>query len=154
MPYVDVSYKWAGGGLLSTVLDLVTFGNVMLYSYQYRDTMRDCPSGYLKSGTVETMWTPVKNTVCSWDKDGAMGLGWGIVLDSLSRGCCKHRQFYASHTGGAVGASSALVVLPRHDVDMDIPPHGVVVALITNLQGVGLNRIGLQIAELFDAAEL
>lgn len=31
-PYVDNSYKWAGGGLLSTIPDLLKFGNIMLYS--------------------------------------------------------------------------------------------------------------------------
>ena len=154
VPYVDVSYKWAGGGFLSTALDLTTFGNVMLYSYQYRDTMRDLPPGYLKSSTVESMWTPVKNSVCTWDRDGAMGLGWGVVPESLTHGCCKHRRFYASHTGGAVGASSALVVFPRRQVDADIPPQGVVVALITNLQGVGMNAVALKIAELFEDIEL
>ena len=33
-PYVDNSYKWAGGGFMSTVEDLVKFGNSMLYSKQ------------------------------------------------------------------------------------------------------------------------
>ena len=33
-PYVDLSYKWAGGGYLSTVGDIIKFGNAMLYSYQ------------------------------------------------------------------------------------------------------------------------
>ena len=33
-PSVDNSYKWAGGGFLSNVTDLVKFGNAMLYSYQ------------------------------------------------------------------------------------------------------------------------
>ena len=33
-PYVDNSYKWAGGGFLSTVGDLVKIGNIMLYSSQ------------------------------------------------------------------------------------------------------------------------
>ena len=33
-PYVNNSYKWAGGGFLSTVKDLVKLGNVMLYSFQ------------------------------------------------------------------------------------------------------------------------
>ncbi len=32
-PYVDNSYKWAGGGYLSTVEDLVSFGNALLLSY-------------------------------------------------------------------------------------------------------------------------
>ena len=33
VPYVDISYKWAGGGFLSTVEDLVSFGNALLLSY-------------------------------------------------------------------------------------------------------------------------
>lgn len=33
-PYVENSYKWAGGGLLSTVPDLLKFGKIMLYSFK------------------------------------------------------------------------------------------------------------------------
>ena len=36
-PYVDNSYKWAGGGFISTTEDLVKFGNVMLYASQVED---------------------------------------------------------------------------------------------------------------------
>lgn len=32
-PYVDLSYKWAGGGYMSTVEDLAVFGNALLLSY-------------------------------------------------------------------------------------------------------------------------
>ncbi|XP_068213972.1 serine beta-lactamase-like protein LACTB, mitochondrial isoform X2 [Palaemon carinicauda] len=39
-PYVDNSYKWAGGGFLSTVEDLTRFGNAMLYSSQ-QDCMQN-----------------------------------------------------------------------------------------------------------------
>jgi hypothetical protein len=39
VPYVDNSWKWAGGGFLSTVGDLLQFGNAMLYSYQWRSQM-------------------------------------------------------------------------------------------------------------------
>jgi hypothetical protein len=35
-PHVDNSYKWAGGGVLSTVSDLLSFGNAILYSYQVK----------------------------------------------------------------------------------------------------------------------
>ena len=35
VPHVDNSLKWAGGGFLSSVSDLLQFGNAMLYSYQY-----------------------------------------------------------------------------------------------------------------------
>merc|ERR1712154_266456 len=36
-PYVDNSCKWAGGGFLSNVHDLVRFGNAMLYSFQHAE---------------------------------------------------------------------------------------------------------------------
>jgi serine beta-lactamase-like protein LACTB len=36
---VDNSYKWAGGGFLSNVSDLVSFGNAMLFSYQAGNAM-------------------------------------------------------------------------------------------------------------------
>jgi hypothetical protein len=39
VPYVDNSWKWAGGGFLSTVGDLLRFGNAMMYSYQWRDEL-------------------------------------------------------------------------------------------------------------------
>ena len=35
VPSVDNSLKWAGGGFLSTVGDLLQFGNAMLYSFQF-----------------------------------------------------------------------------------------------------------------------
>ena len=38
VPAVDNSLKWAGGGFLSTVSDLLQFGNAMLYSFQYEDS--------------------------------------------------------------------------------------------------------------------
>lgn len=37
-PAVDNSMKWAGGGFLSTVGDLLQFGNAMLYSFQFEDS--------------------------------------------------------------------------------------------------------------------
>lgn len=57
-PYVDCSYKYAGGGILSTIPDLLRFGNIMLYSY-----LDDGKSpGYLKSSTVDLLWSPIENS--------------------------------------------------------------------------------------------
>lgn len=56
----DSSYKWAGGGLISTVQDLLKFGNLMLYCYQQDE--KDKP-GYLKKETVQRLWTPVEHAV-------------------------------------------------------------------------------------------
>ena len=42
-PYVDNSCKWAGGGFVSNVHDLVRFGNAMLYSFQHAEVqIVDC----------------------------------------------------------------------------------------------------------------
>ena len=38
-PYVDLSYKWAGGGYLSNAEDLVKFGNAVLTSLQLGECM-------------------------------------------------------------------------------------------------------------------
>ena len=56
-PYVDPSYKWAGGGLLSTVGDLIRFGSAMLYSYQQKSVHKATPSAQKPSpnpGTEKT----------------------------------------------------------------------------------------------------
>jgi serine beta-lactamase-like protein LACTB, mitochondrial len=45
-PYEDVSYKWAGGGFLSTAEDLVRFGSAML------------GPGFLKENTLNLIFTP------------------------------------------------------------------------------------------------
>ncbi|XP_058521716.1 serine beta-lactamase-like protein LACTB, mitochondrial isoform X3 [Ochotona princeps] len=71
-PYVDNSYKWAGGGFLSTVGDLLKFGNAMLYGYQvgqFKNSQENLLPGYLKPETMVMMWTPVPNTEMSWDRE-------------------------------------------------------------------------------------
>lgn len=150
-PYVDCSYKWAGGGLLSTVGDLVRFGNVMLYSYQFDPSSKGTP-GYLRRETVDQLWSPALRAKCDWDSDGGYGLGWGVVKEGPKRGGCPSRRFYISHTGGAIGASSALVLLPKETSGIGSmkPPEGVVVAIIANMQSVGMNKVALEIAKSFE----
>ena len=164
-PYVDLSYKWAGGGFVSTVADLTQFGNAMLYSAQQADRLPadclpgdrlpGCLPGYLRAGTVRMLWAPVANTQCSWDKDGAYGMGWGVVPAKRAHAHGRSTGYYVTHTGGAIGTSSALVILPRDGatggaVTSAAAASGVVVALLANLQGVGLNRVGVDIAKLFE----
>ncbi|XP_045894554.1 serine beta-lactamase-like protein LACTB, mitochondrial isoform X3 [Micropterus dolomieu] len=158
-PYVDNSYKWAGGGFLSTVGDLLLFGNALLYSYQVahlRDTKGLLP-GFLKPKTAVDLWAPVDRTEASWDKDGLYAQGWLVVEQLQKYGQCRKRRHYVSHTGGAVGASSVLLVLPcdkfdQHQGQTPLLPQGVVVTIITNMQSVGLNSTALKIAHEFDKA--
>ena len=69
------------------------------------------------------------------------------------------QKFCAFHTGGAVGASSVLLIVPRDASDGGVnnpgaksspPPHGVVVSILCNLQSVGLTKLALDIAREFD----
>ncbi|KAM9754301.1 serine beta-lactamase-like protein LACTB, mitochondrial isoform 2-T2 [Menidia menidia] len=153
-PYVDNSYKWAGGGFLSTVGDLLLFGNALLYSYQLanlKDTEGLLP-GFLKPKTALELWAPVDKTEASWDKDGLYAQGWLVVEKLQKYGQCRKRRHYVSHTGGAVGASSVLLVLPSQEGQSHPPPHGVVVTIISNMQSVGLNSLALKIALEFDKA--
>ncbi|XP_036391281.1 serine beta-lactamase-like protein LACTB, mitochondrial isoform X2 [Megalops cyprinoides] len=158
-PYVDNSYKWAGGGFLSTVGDLLLFGNAMLYSYQMAHVKdsRGLLPGFLKPETTRNMWAPVDKTEASWDKDGQYAMGWLVVEKQQKYGMCRNRRHYVSHTGGAVGASSVLLVLPSESVlsrgDPPAPPQGVVVTIITNMQSVGLNSTAWKIAQEFDKAK-
>lgn len=90
-PYVDNSYKWAGGGFLSTAEDLTRLGRNLLDA-----------RGGLKRETIDLLWTPQKL------KDGTStdyGIGWGSALDSLGR-----RRI--GHTGGAMGSTSYLLIYP------------------------------------------
>ncbi|XP_061450717.1 serine beta-lactamase-like protein LACTB, mitochondrial [Rhineura floridana] len=162
-PYVDNSYKWAGGGFVSTVGDLLKFGNAMLYGYQLGQLKNHATRllpGYLKPGTIAMMWTAVPNTEASWYKDGTYGMAWFIVENKQEYGFCRRQQRYTFHTGGAVGASSVLLILPEES-DSEaakggplMPPHGVVVTIICNMQSVSLDSTALKIAMEFEKEKL
>ncbi len=93
-PYVDNSYKWAGGGYLGTAGDLVTFGNVMM------------GDEFLKRNTVEELWEPMETA------DGestGYGIGWISGEDDEGR---RH----VGHSGGSVGGTTQFVVYPDEEV--------------------------------------
>lgn len=147
-PYVDNSYKYAGGGFISTASDLCKFANTMLYSYQQKDSDK---GGILKAETVKQMWTPVDNTSCFWNPDGGYGMGWCVVPQKEEFGECRQQRWSVNHTGAAIGASSALFILPRcPSQKVESPPAGVAVAMICNVQNAGLNKTAEQIAHIFD----
>ncbi|PYO90972.1 MAG: hypothetical protein DMD66_01030 [Gemmatimonadetes bacterium] len=83
-PTVDNSYKWAGGGFLSTAEDLVRFGSAHLQP------------GYLKAATLELLFTPQHTTS---GEATPYGIGWFLTTDTLG-----HRTAY--HGGGSVGGTT------------------------------------------------
>ncbi len=90
-PYVDNSYKWAGGGFLSTSEDLVRFGSMLLQP------------GFLKADSLKLLFTSQKTK--SGEETG-YGMGWGITKSPSGR-------VVYEHSGGSIGGSSQLMVYPE-----------------------------------------
>jgi serine beta-lactamase-like protein LACTB, mitochondrial len=94
-PYEDLSYKWAGGGFLSTAEDLARFGSALL------------KPGFLKQDTLAMIFSRQKT---SDGQNTKYGLGW-FIHDA---GDGTERQF--EHSGGVSGSSSWLVIYPDQGV--------------------------------------
>ena len=93
-PAVDLSNKWAGGGLLSTPTDLVRFGSAHL------------APGYLSAESLELLLTPMR------DATGAStgyGLGWARREGDGSGPL-------HGHSGGSVGGTTAFLMHPQSGV--------------------------------------
>ena len=93
-PYADNSYKWAGGGFISTAGDLLRFGRGII------------SGGLLKPETVELLLTPQRT------KDGkptGYGIGWRTVTDEGGR-----RR--VGHGGSSVGGKARLAIYPDSQV--------------------------------------
>ncbi|HUF25829.1 MAG TPA: serine hydrolase domain-containing protein [Gemmatimonadaceae bacterium] len=118
-PYVDNSVKWAGGGFLSTAEDLVRFGSAHMQP------------GFLSAETLRLLHTSQRTSA---GRETGYGIGWSVGRDSLGRRTI-------GHSGGAMGGSTYLLVLPEQRV---------VVALLANTSGAGTSaRVAGQIAAPF-----
>ncbi len=87
-PYVDNSYKWAGGGFLSTPEDLLRFANGHL------------EPGFLQAETLELLFTSQRTA--GGDETG-YGIGWGSATNDYG-------EQVVSHTGGSVGGRTVLTL--------------------------------------------
>jgi serine beta-lactamase-like protein LACTB, mitochondrial len=83
-PPVDNSYKWAGGGFVSTAEDLVKFGSALL------------EPGFLRRETLDLLFTSQRTSA---GEETGYGIGWFLRTDSLG-----HR--WAFHGGSAVGGTA------------------------------------------------
>ncbi|MCL7960438.1 MAG: beta-lactamase family protein [marine benthic group bacterium] len=93
-PYVDNSYKWAGGGFLSTPEDLVRFGQQHL------------GPGFLEAETLTELQAP--QTLRNGESTG-YGIGW-------SSGEQDDGDRTYAHAGGSVGGATLLLLVPEHDL--------------------------------------
>ncbi|MGQ8364310.1 serine hydrolase domain-containing protein [Glaciecola sp. 1036] len=109
-PQTDHSYKWAGGGFISTPSDVVRFAVAHLQN------------DYLKPETVNLMFTPAKLN----NGDGVnFGIGWMVGFNSY-----KNRDSYKDneevlammesmpnavmHSGGSMGGITMLIMCTDH----------------------------------------
>ena len=90
-PYVDNSYKWAGGGFLSTTEDLARVGQLLL------------DGTLLKPETRRLLWTSQRTTD---GKATGYGMGWFVDHDAAGR-----QRVY--HSGGSVGGTAYLLIYPE-----------------------------------------
>ena len=93
-PYVDNSYKWAGGGLLSTAEDMVRFGSALLHP------------GFLTEKSLHLLFTSQKTNS---GQETGYGIGW-FVHKSHSG------QRIYEHSGGSVGGTTQLIIYPDSHV--------------------------------------
>lgn len=140
VPYVDNSYKWAGGGILSTVGDLIKYGNQLLKSYQQTDLTSN--KTYLNSSTMKSyLWSPQSQPP---KDDLPYGLGWHLKLDKENNSKVK----YVYHTGGAVGSTTCLLIIPTDSNGNETS--GLVVSILCNLQDIReIVKLSLRISDIF-----
>lgn len=86
-PYVDNSYKWAGGGFLSTSEDLIKFAQAHI------------SEGFLKQETLDLFFTSQRTDSGELTN---YGIGWSI--HPMENG----KQYYG-HGGGSIGGSTAFM---------------------------------------------
>ena len=93
-PFVDNSYKWAGGGFLSTAEDVVTFAKAHLQNT-------------LLLPSTTSLWT--KGQMTSDGKNTKYGIGWRSDEDGKGRR-------WIGHSGGSVGGTSMMLIYPEEEI--------------------------------------
>ncbi|MCA9289149.1 MAG: beta-lactamase family protein [Phycisphaerales bacterium] len=90
---IDTSYKWAGGGFVSTTGDLLRFANEMMHPTLISEATRD------------EMWSPMTTTR---GERTHYGMGWGLDTDEFNRRVI-------AHSGGQVGCTAYILIFPELD---------------------------------------
>lgn len=92
-PYVDNSYKWAGGGFVASTTDLIRFGEAHM------------KPGFLSEETLTELTT--SQVLSNGDSTG-YGIGWKILkLDSLNG---------YGHGGSSIGGITQFKIFPKEEL--------------------------------------
>jgi CubicO group peptidase (beta-lactamase class C family) len=128
-PYTDLSYVYAGGGMVSSAEDLVRLGVALNHG------------GLLKADTIALMYKAHVDPVMRYETNGPprkmnfrQGLVWRIFSDGAGR-------TFVNHCGSVRGFNACLVNYPAEDV---------VVAVMYNCGDTSPGRLGAEaIARFF-----
>lgn len=93
-PYVDNSYKWAGGGFISSSEDIARFANIML------------SQTFLRKETINLITTPQKLTNQTLT---TYGIGFFTSKD-------QQGNTWFGHSGGSVGGTTDMVIYPASQI--------------------------------------
>ncbi len=114
-PFVDNSYKWAGGGFISTPSDLVRFG----FAHFGED--------FLGEQTIAELWTPQATNA---GESTGYGIGWSVGIED-------GQVTRAAHGGGSVGGTTGFMTYPQQNAVVAVvgnmsqaPTGGLLTALI------------------------
>ena len=91
-PYVDNSYKWAGGGFIGTTEDMIRFGEAHL-DYDF-----------LNEATQKVLMTPQQ---LDNGKSTNYGMGWSGFNDNAT-------GYWIGHTGSSVGGTTMFIINKEH----------------------------------------
>jgi len=96
-PYTDISYKWAGGGLVSTAPDLCRLGMALM------------AGKLLDEASLQTLWTGQKTND---GRETGYGLGWSVgKLDGLKT---------VSHGGAQPMVRTILLLIPERKLAVSV----------------------------------
>ncbi len=141
--------------MLSTVLDLLKYGNQMLLFYQNESKENKL---FLQSSTMKSLvWTAQSNPTEKLSNEAVKplgepndklfyGMGWYVSM-------FQQKLKYVYHTGGAVGAVSCLLIVPTEsssNSEQASNAQGLVVSVICNSQNTNeIVKFARQISLIF-----
>ncbi|WP_299217756.1 serine hydrolase [uncultured Dokdonia sp.] len=106
---INLSYKWAGGGFISTPTDLVKMGNAYLKD-----------DSFISHDTKRKFWTPMKLDNGEVNEQ-LYALGWRSYLDYTNPNLLdgKTPVWMVHHGGVSKGSQNFLILFPNYDLVID-----------------------------------
>ena len=105
---INLSYKWAGGGFISTPSDLVKMGNAYLND-----------STFISQKTIKEFWVPVRLSSGEVNEQ-EYAVGWRSYLEYKDQNLLNNDPVWMVHHGGvSKGSMNFLVIFPDYNLVLD-----------------------------------